>query len=283
LHTSYNQTGSVTGRIASSDPNLQNIPIRTELGRQVRNAFVATPGYSLLSVDYSQVELRIAAHMADDAAMLAAFRDDQDIHTATAAAIYSVPLERVTKEQRRHAKAVNFGLIYGMSAFGLTRSSELTLAESEDFVEAYFRQFPGVKRYLDSMRVLAARQGYVETLLGRRRYFPGLQTERNQNVRNREEREAINAPIQGTAADIMKLAMLRLPGALRQAGLRAQILLQVHDELVVEVQTDQLQATARLVQEVMEGAYHLKVPLHTEARSGQNWGTMVPIILPRIR
>lgn len=176
VHTSYNQTGSVTGRIASSDPNLQNIPIRTELGRQVRQAFIAGTGNTLLSVDYSQVELRIAAHMSNDQAMLAAFRANQDIHTATAAAILGKPLDKVTKTERRNAKAINFGLLYGMSPYGLTRTSDLTLAEAEDFVEAYFKQFPGVKNYLDNMRRLAAKQGYVETLLGRRRYFPGLKS-----------------------------------------------------------------------------------------------------------
>jgi DNA polymerase-1 len=257
VHTSYNQTGSVTGRIASSDPNLQNIPIRTELGKQVRRAFIAAPGWQLLSVDYSQVELRIAAHMANDQAMLAAFRRGHDIHAATAAAIFSIPIEQVNKAQRRHAKAVNFGLIYGMSAFGLTRSSDLTLAEAEDFIEAYFKQFPGIKQYLDGIRRQAAQQGYVETLLGRRRYFPGLKTQQNQATRNREEREAINAPIQGTAADIMKIAMLHLPPALKEAGLPARILLQVHDELVLECPADQVRPTAALVRKVMEKAYSL--------------------------
>ena len=277
VHTSYNQTGSVTGRIASSDPNLQNIPIRTDLGRQVRRAFVAAPGHLLLSVDYSQVELRIVAHMAEDQAMLAAFRAGQDIHAATAAAIFGVPLEAVTKEQRRRAKAINFGLIYGMSAFGLTRTTELTLAEAEEFMEAYFRQFPGVKRYLDETRRRAAEQGYVETLLGRRRYFPGLKDQTNRNVRNREEREAINAPIQGTAADIMKIAMLRVTPALRQAGLSGQMLLQVHDELVLECPEDEILASAAVTQKVMSEAYRLSIPLATEARQGLNWGEMQPI------
>jgi DNA polymerase-1 len=277
VHTSYNQTGSVTGRIASSDPNLQNIPIRTELGRQVRRAFVADSGYQLLSADYSQVELRIVAHMAQDQGMLAAFRAGQDIHTATAAAIYGIPIDSVTSEQRRHAKAINFGLIYGMSPFGLTRTTDLTLAEAEDFVDSYFRQFPGVKLYLDGMRRKAAEQGYVETLLGRRRYFPGLKTQRNRNIRNREEREAINAPIQGTAADIMKIAMLRVPQALRESGLSAKMLLQVHDELVLECPDRELHETASLVQKVMREAYELGVPLRTDARSGPNWYEMVPV------
>ena len=221
VHTSFSQTGAVTGRLSSSNPNLQNIPTRTELGRRVRQGFIAAPGSVLLSVDYSQIELRIVAHMAGDEAMLDAFRRGQDIHATTAAAIFNVPLESVTKEQRRHAKAINFGLIYGMSAFGLTRATDLTLAESEEFVKAYFKQFPGVKRYLDGIRKEAARTGYVETLLGRRRYFPALQGALNQTVKNREEREAINAPIQGTAADIMKIAMLRVPRPWSRPGCMA--------------------------------------------------------------
>jgi DNA polymerase-1 len=277
VHTSFNQTGAVTGRIASSDPNLQNIPIRTEIGRQVRNAFVADEGNFLLSVDYSQVELRIVAHMANDQAMLATFRAGQDIHAATAAAVYGIPIESVNKEQRRRAKGINFGLIYGMSAYGLTRYTDLTLAEAEDFMETYFRQFPGVKRYLDNMRRLAAEQGYVETLLGRRRYFPSLKNQSNRNIRNREEREAINAPIQGTAADIMKIAMLQVPPSLQQAGLSAQMLLQVHDELVLECPQKELRKTAEVVQKVMGGAYNMKVPLRTEARYGTNWGEMIPL------
>jgi DNA polymerase-1 len=274
VHTSFNQTGSVTGRLASSDPNLQNIPTRTDLGRKVRNGFVAAPGWLLLSVDYSQIELRIVAEAAQDAGMLAAFHAGQDIHATTAAAVYGVPLDQVTKAMRRHAKAINFGLIYGMSAFGLSRTTGLTLGESENFVKAYFQKFPGVKRYLDDTRRLAGQQGYVETLLGRRRYFPNLVNATNQVLRNREEREAINAPIQGTAADIVKRAMIRLPDALRHAGSRARPLLQVHDELVLEVPEEEVAQAARLVREVMEGAYTLSIPLSTEARSGKNWGEM---------
>jgi DNA polymerase-1 len=279
VHTSYNQTGSVTGRLASSDPNLQNIPIRTDLGREVRKAFIASPGHLLLAVDYSQIELRIVAHMADDRAMLEAFQAGQDIHATTAAAIFGVPLKDVNKEQRRHAKSINFGLIYGMSAFGLTRYTDLTLAESEDFMQAYFKQFPGVKNYLDGIRRLAAEQGYVETLLGRRRYFPGLKNQSDYNRRNREEREAINAPIQGTAADIMKIAMLRVPAALSSGGLSARMILQVHDELVLECPKAELIETTKLVQKVMAEAYKLKVPLLTDARYGPNWGEMEPVSL----
>jgi DNA polymerase-1 len=212
--------------------------------------------------------------MSNDEAMLAAFRADQDIHTATAAAILGTTLDKVTKEQRRNAKAINFGLLYGMSAFGLTRTSDLTLAEAEDFVEAYFKQFPGVKNYLDNIRRIAAKQGYVETLLGRRRYFPGLKSGGNPATRAREEREAINAPIQGTAADIMKLAMIRVDSALKAAGLHGHMLLQVHDELVIECPHSELQETARITRTMMENAYNLVIPLRTEARYGQDWGTL---------
>jgi len=277
VHTSYSQIGAVTGRLSSNNPNLQNIPIRSETGRRVRNGFIAGKGNVLLSVDYSQIELRIVAHMAQDEAMLAAFRADEDIHATTAGAIYGVGPEAVTKNMRRHAKAVNFGLIYGMSAFGLTRSTDLTLAEAEQFVKTYFQKFPGVKTYLDGIRRLAAQQGYVETLLGRRRYFPALQSKQNVQIKNREEREAINAPIQGTAADIMKLAMLKIPPALKKAKLKAKMLLQVHDELVLECPESELEKTAKLVQETMASAYELDIPLSTEARYGVNWGEMKTI------
>jgi DNA polymerase-1 len=274
VHTSYNQTGSVTGRIASSEPNLQNIPIRTERGRQVRQAFVASPGNMLLAVDYSQIELRVVAHIANDKAMIDAFKAGQDIHATTAAAILGKELKDVNKDDRRNAKAVNFGLIYGMSAFGLTRSTELTLAEAQDFVKAYFERFPGIRTYLDETKELATEQGYVETLLGRRRHFPGLRDGTNAIVRSRLEREAINSPIQGTAADIMKLAMLRVAEALKKSDLKSQMLLQVHDELVLDCPEDELRATAKLVSEEMSKAYTLKVPLQTEMSWGRNWREM---------
>ena len=277
VHTSYSQIGAVTGRISSNNPNLQNIPIRTEEGRRIRNGFVAGKNSVLLSVDYSQIELRIVAHMAQDEAMLAAFRAGEDIHTATARAIYGVGSEAITKNMRRHAKTINFGIIYGMSPFGLTRSTDLTLAEAEEFVKAYFKQFPGVKNYLDGIRKLAAQQGYVETLLGRRRYFPALQSKQNVQIKNREEREAINAPIQGTAADIMKIAMLKIPPALKKAGLKGKMLLQVHDELVLECPENELEETARIVQETMANAFPMSIPLSTEARYGKNWGEMKAI------
>ncbi len=277
VHTSFSQTATVTGRLSSSDPNLQNIPTRTDLGRRVRRGFVADPGNVLVSLDYSQIELRIVAHMAGDEAMLNAFRAGQDIHATTAAAIYGVPLNAVTKEMRRHSKAINFGLIYGMSAFGLTRSTELTLSESQDFVAAYFKQFPGVKKYLDGIRKEAALTGYVETMLGRRRYFPNLKSGLNQAMKSREEREAINAPIQGTAADIMKIAMIKIPPALAKAGLHGKMLLQVHDELVVECPRTELSSVVGAVRDVMENAYPLDIPLTTEARWGMNWDEMKPV------
>jgi len=274
VHTSFNQTGTVTGRIASSDPNLQNIPTRTEIGRRVRNGFISRENWQLLAVDYSQIELRIVAHMAQDKAMLAAFRAGQDIHATTAAAVHGIGLADVTPEMRRHAKAINFGLIYGMSAYGLTNATDLTLAEAENFIKTYFKKFPGVKAYLDGIREKATEQGYVETLLGRHRYFPNLASGAGYNVRQREEREAINAPIQGTAADIIKIAMLQLPGKIKDAGLKARMLLQVHDELIFEVPDEELEETTALVQQVMENAYTLDIPLSTEAKAGRSWGTM---------
>jgi len=274
VHTSYNQTGSVTGRIASSDPNLQNIPIRTDLGRLVRQGFIPTPGWSLIAVDYSQIELRVAAHMAQDKAMLEAFREGLDIHAATAAIIHDIPLEKVTPELRYEAKAINFGLIYGMSAYGLTQTTDLTLAEAENFVETYFQRFPGIKDYLDRVKEQAKEKGYVETLLGRKRYFPRLATTSDYNTRRREEREAINAPIQGTAADIMKLAMIAVHEKLEESDLSSRILLQVHDELVLEAPENEIGPTINLVQSAMEDVYSLDIPLTTEAKSGPNWGQM---------
>ena len=276
IHTTFNQTGTVTGRLASASPNLQNIPTRTELGKQIGTAFTAAPGCRLLSVDYSQIELRIVAHMSGDEAMTAAFKAGQDIHAATAAAIYHCSISEVTKDQRRHAKAINFGLIYGMSAFGLSKSTGLTPAEASAFVKAYFEQFPAVSAFLEGLKQTAARQGWVKTLAGRKRYFPNLKREMNYNLRNREEREAINAPVQGTSADILKAAMIALPGKLREQGLHASILLQVHDELMLEVPEDELAATCDTVRAVMENITTLSVPLLTEAKCGTDWGNLQP-------
>ena len=276
VHTSYKQTGTVTGRLSSSDPNLQNIPIRTELGRQVRRAFVAEPGWKLIGADYSQVELRVMAHISGDEGLLAAFARDEDIHASTAAAIMSVPLEGVTSDMRRVAKAVNFGLSYGQTAYGLANATGLTQAEAEDFIEAYFERFPKVREYIDTTKALATRQGYVETLLGRRRYFPELQpgSRAPHNVRQAAERMAINAPIQGTAADIINIATIRLYRALQDRGLRGRMILQVHDELVVEAPDGEVAAVAPLMREVMENAFELRAPLKADLKVGQNWEEM---------
>ncbi len=280
VHTSYNQAGAVTGRLASSEPNLQNIPIRSELGRRVRRAFIAAPGHVLISADYSQIELRLAAHIAQDPTMIQAFLDGEDIHAATAAAVLGVPPAAVTKDQRRQAKTVNFGVLYGMGPFALSRQTGLTLAEAEDFVKSYFTRFPRVKDYVETTKRFAAEPGSVAPRLGRRRYFPSLSQEAGGRegamARARAEREAINAPIQGTAADIVKKAMLALPPALAAAGLRARLLLQVHDELVLECPTAEAPATAEVVRRVMESAYALAVPLGVDVRRGPNWDDLAP-------
>jgi DNA polymerase-1 len=276
IHTSFNQTGAVTGRISSSNPNLQNIPIRTELGREVRRAFVAEEGWKLVAADYSQVELRVMAHIAQDPGLLAAFERGEDIHAATAATVLGVPLTEVTKDQRRIAKSVNFGLSYGQSAFGLAQQTGMSREEATQFIKTYFEKYPGVREYIDRTKRQAAKQGYVETLLGRRRYFPNLAKMRGPE-RGRAEREAINMPIQGTAADIIKIAMIRLHQALRERGLRSRMLLQVHDELVLEAPDDEMDAVIPLVREVMGGAYELAAPLKVDVEVGQNWLEMTPL------
>ena len=272
IHTSYNQTGAVTGRIASSRPNLQNIPIRSKEGQKIRRGFVTDQGWLFLAADYSQVELRILAHISQDEALLQAFREDQDIHRTTAAAVYGVDLNDVTYDQRRFAKAVNFGLIYGMGAFRLARDSELTLSEADNYINQYFERFPGIRRYLDETKEMARQQGYVETLLGRRRYFPIFRVPAsgsNRQAMMRAEREAVNHPIQGTAADIIKIAMLQLHEAL--ANFQARMVLQVHDELVLEVPQEELEEVKPLMVGIMSNAYKLDVQLKVDASSGTNW------------
>ncbi|HUN24109.1 MAG TPA: DNA polymerase I [Anaerolineales bacterium] len=281
IHTSYSQAGSVTGRLASSEPNLQNIPIRTEQGRQVRRAFVATPGNMFVSIDYSQIELRVAAHFSDDEFLRHAFLNGQDIHTATAAAVFNVKnLADVTRDQRRQAKAVNFGLLYGMGAFRLARETGITLGEAEVFIETYFARLPGVKRYLEETLEKARSLGYVETALGRKRYFPVLQrpagTYQDKLARQRAEREAINSPIQGTAADMMKLAMLAMHRAL--PNLRGvAMLLQVHDELVFECPASAVDLLVATAKPLMENAFQLRVPVVVEAKAGTNWNEMTKV------
>ncbi len=279
IHPIYHQTGTVTGRISASDPNIQNIPIRTELGRQIRRAFVAPPGSVLLSADYSQIELRILAHITRDPGLIAAFQAGEDIHRATAAKAFGIPMDQVTEEQRNFAKRINYGLIYGMSAHGLAQQLGISRREAERFIQQYFAAFPRVKAYIEAVKAQVARQGYVETLLGRRRYFPELmpagpgQPPRRlpEAVRRKAEREAINAPIQGSAADLIKLAMIRIDRALQEHGLRARMIMQVHDELVFEVPEEEVETVRALVEERMRNAYPLAVPLEVEIHIGRHW------------
>ncbi|MEO8444507.1 MAG: DNA polymerase I, partial [Gammaproteobacteria bacterium] len=270
IHTSYHQAVAATGRLSSSDPNLQNIPIRTEEGRRIRQAFIPKPGCTLLAADYSQIELRIMAHLSEDDGLLKAFAEDRDVHQATAAEVFGLPLDEVSTDQRRSAKAINFGLIYGMSAFGLARQLGIARDEAQQYVELYFARYPGVKAYMDRTRAQAREQGYVETVFGRRLYLPDIQA-RQQSRRQYAERSAINAPMQGTAADIIKKAMISVDAWLRQGDTGAEIIMQVHDELVLEVPTGQLAAVRKQVVALMGSAAALRVPLKVDAGSGANW------------
>ncbi|WPO99877.1 DNA polymerase I [Pseudomonas sp. HR96] len=270
IHTSYHQAVTATGRLSSSDPNLQNIPIRTAEGRRIRQAFVAPPGYKLLAADYSQIELRIMAHLAQDEGLLHAFRNDLDVHRATAAEVFGVELEAVTTDQRRSAKAINFGLIYGMSAFGLAKQLGVDRKQSQDYIDRYFTRYPGVLDYMERTRAQAAEQGFVETLFGRRLYVPDINA-KNPALRKGAERTAINAPMQGTAADIIKRAMVAVDGWLGLSSLDARVILQVHDELVLEVREELVEQVSAQIRPHMSGAAQLDVPLLVEVGVGNNW------------
>ena len=270
IHTSYHQAVAVTGRLSSSDPNLQNIPIRTAEGRRIRQAFVAPAGYKLLAADYSQIELRIMAHLAKDEGLLHAFRNDLDVHRATAGEVFGVELPDVTNDMRRSAKAINFGLIYGMSAFGLAKQIGVDRKQSQAYVDRYFARYPGVLNYMERTRTQAAEQGYVETIFGRRLYLPDINA-KNQALRKGAERMAINAPMQGTAADIIKRAMVAVNGWLDASGLDARVILQVHDELVLEVREDLVEQISQDIRVHMSGAAKLDVPLLVEVGVGNNW------------
>lgn len=271
IHTSYHQAVTATGRLSSSDPNLQNIPIRTAEGRRIRQAFVAPKGYRLLAADYSQIELRIMAHLAQDEGLLHAFQNDLDVHRATAAEVMGVPLEEVSNEDRRRAKAINFGLIYGMSAFGLAKQIGVGRAEAQAYIDRYFQRYPGVLAYMERTRAQVVDQGYVETLYGRRLYLPDIHS-KNQGLRRAAERAAINAPMQGTAADIIKRAMIAVDGWLQSTPeLDARVILQVHDELVLEVREDQVERLRDGLLPLMSGAGELDVPLLVESGVGGNW------------
>ncbi|MGU3525605.1 DNA polymerase I [Enterobacteriaceae bacterium C23F] len=270
VHTSYHQAVAATGRLSSTDPNLQNIPVRNEEGRRIRQAFVAPKDYLIVSADYSQIELRIMAHLSRDKGLLNAFAEGKDIHRATAAEVFGLPLESVSNEQRRSAKAINFGLIYGMSAFGLSRQLNIPRKESQKYMDLYFERYPGVREYMERTREQAKEQGYVETLEGRRLYLPGIKSS-NAAMRAGAERAAINAPMQGTAADIIKRAMIAVDAWLEKEQPRVRMIMQVHDELVFEVHKDDLDAVSKKVHELMENSTKLDVPLLVEVGSGANW------------
>jgi len=270
IHTSYHQAVTATGRLSSSDPNLQNIPIRTAEGRRIRQAFIAPSGYKLVAADYSQIELRIMAHLAQDEGLLYAFRHNLDVHKATAAEVFGVELEQVSTDQRRSAKAINFGLIYGMSAFGLAKQIGCDRKQAQAYIDRYFARYPGVLAYMERTREQASQQGYIETLFGRRLYLPEINS-KNQGLRKGAERTAINAPMQGTAADIIKRAMVKVDNWLTSSGVDAKVILQVHDELVLEVEESQLQNVRATVCQLMSEAAELSVPLLVEAGVGDNW------------
>ena len=270
IHSRFDQVATATGRISSAEPNLQNIPVRTELGRQIRRAFIARPGCVLVDADYSQIELRVLAHMSGDETMIEAFREGQDIHARTAAEVYGVPLEQVTHEMRSASKAVNFGIVYGISDFTLAKNISVSRKEAREFIERYFERYPGVKRYMDAAVAEGREKGYVTTLMGRRRYLPELASA-NFNLRSFGERCAMNSPIQGTAADIIKLAMIRVADALRKGGYKARLILQVHDELIVEAPEDEQERVRALLKDCMEGVAALAVPLKTDISVGRDW------------
>jgi DNA polymerase-1 len=270
VHTNYAQAVAVTGRLASNDPNLQNIPIRTAEGRRVREAFIAPPGHAILSADYSQIELRLMAHISEDANLLKAFADGMDVHRATASEVFGVEPEAVTSEQRRYAKTINFGLIYGMGAFGLAASLGIERSAAVAYIERYFARYPDVKRYMDQTRASAKAHGYVETVFGRRLWLPEINSP-NGPRRTGAERQAINAPMQGTAADLIKLAMIAVQAALDAQGRATRMVMQVHDELVFEVPEAELAWARTEVPRIMASAAQLKVPLLAEVGVGRNW------------
>jgi len=270
VHTSYHQAVAATGRLSSTDPNLQNIPVRTPEGRRIRQAFIAPPGHLLLAADYSQIELRIMAHLSGDASLLRAFAEDRDIHQATAAEVFGIEPGAVTADQRRAAKAINFGLIYGMSAFGLARQLGIERGAAQQYVDLYFERYPGVKHYMDDTRGMAREQGFVETVFGRRLYLPDIRS-RNQALRQYAERSAINAPMQGTAADIIKRAMISVHDWLARDREAARLVMQVHDELVLEVREDAIESVERGLRERMAAAAELRVPLKVDVGRGLHW------------
>ena len=270
MHSTFNQTEARTGRLSSSEPNMQNIPIRTPLGSRLRKFFVAKPGCTLVDADYSQIELRLLAHISGDESMQHAFLTGQDIHRSTAAKIYDLPPEMITPALRSSAKAVNFGIVYGIGAFSLSRDINVSVKEADQFIKNYLNTFPGVKQYMDDTIQHGREQGYVTTLFGRRRALPELAS-KNHNLRALGERMAMNTPIQGTAADVIKLAMVKVWRRLRAEGLNAKLILQVHDELIVETPESETEQVARILKEEMEGAVQYSVPLTADVNQGKTW------------
>ena len=271
IHTTFNQALTATGRLSSSKPNLQNIPIRTERGKEIRKAFVSgRPDGLIVSADYSQIELRIMAHLSCDAHLIEAFRNGQDVHAMTAAKIFGVPLAEVTSDQRRIAKTANFGIMYGISSFGLSQRLGISRAESKKIIEDYFVNFPAISSFIDSTLIAARETGYVETLFGRRRYLPDINS-KNGTVRALAERTAVNAPIQGTSADIIKLAMINVDRKLAEAGLKSRMVLQIHDELLFDAYPEELETLTAIIKEEMESVTKLSIPLTVECNYGKNW------------
>ncbi len=270
LHTTYRQTVTATGRLSSTNPNLQNIPIRTADGRDIRRAFVAEPGCLLLSADYSQIELRLMADLSGDSAMVDAFLSGADIHRATAAKIYHIDLEQVSDTQRRNAKTANFGIIYGISAFGLSERLSIPRSEAKELIEGYMATYPGVARYMEEAIARARTDGFVTTVMGRRRYLPDINS-RSNTVRSYAERNAINAPLQGSAADIIKLAMVRIHNEIRRRNMRSRMILQIHDELIFNVVPEESAELQEMVITTMENAYHGKVPMEVSSGIATNW------------
>jgi DNA polymerase-1 len=270
VHTTFNQTGTATGRLSSTNPNLQNIPIRTELGREIRAAFIAEPGHVLLSADYSQIELRLLAHFSEDPLLVEAFRRGDDIHQLTASQVFGVPPLMIDAEHRRRAKAVNFGIVYGLSPFGLSQQLGIEQREAKKFIDAYFEKYGGVRKFIDRVLEETRREQSVKTLFGRSRPIPDINS-KNANMRGFAERTAVNTPLQGTAADLIKIAMIRIAAAIRQQQLKSRMTLQVHDELVFEVPENELDTMRTLVRDQMEQVHPLTVPLLVEIGAGKNW------------
>jgi DNA polymerase-1 len=273
LHTSFNQTGTTTGRLSSSEPNMQNIPIRSELGGRIRQAIIAQPEWYLLSADYSQIDLRALAHISQDSELIATFLRDEDVHAATASRIFNVPPDKVTTEMRRVAKTVNFGVIYGMSDYGLEQATSFSREEAAQFISAYFEKYPKVKDYIEATKSQARELGYVQTVMGRRRYIPEINSP-NRQVREAAERMAINMPVQGTSADIIKIAMVNLHREMEKRNLRSKMTLQVHDELVFEVPPEEIDLMKEMVSKIMPQALKLSVPLKIDIKLGKNWAEM---------